>query len=183
MSYEELVKKVENLHGRIIKLEPFHAAKDETHSAIAKRVAELEAKVKSLDRLEQLESEMSTVRKTIKAYLMQFERIDDYVNELRDAYNSVRDTSLAHGKWLSLNEERHEIIERHEKDHRNVMRSLKAMIDAHTTLINTLLLDSNRLHQAYYHIFPERREQDNRVDQQLDALMFKPSPDAEPDKA
>jgi hypothetical protein len=40
-----------------------------------------------------------------------------------------------------------------------------------------------KLKDAYYHVFPERLAQDVKFEKQMDALMAKPSPSADPKKS
>ncbi|MGO9005291.1 MAG: hypothetical protein ACLQB4_05945 [Beijerinckiaceae bacterium] len=86
-------------------------------------------------------------------------------------------------KLLLLNDERGEILARHDKNHFEMLGHAKAMIDAHTDLIESLRLDMMQMRDAYYQVFPGRLEQDARLGRQLGALASKQVPDTDPKTA
>ncbi len=74
------------------------------------------------------------------------------------------------------------VLEGHKDNHYKMLDHLKAMIDAHTDLIDTLNGDMEKMHDAYYQVFPERLAQDVRFMKQIDAITSKPESGAKPKK-
>jgi hypothetical protein len=67
-----------------------------------------------------------------------------------------------------------EILELLKSQHRAAVAESELTQDMHRRL--------QKLNQVYYHVFPDRLEQDIRLQEQLNALNLKPAPDADPQK-
>ncbi len=161
MNHAEIIKKLEKLENRIIRMEPYMAAPGETHSGIVKRVIALEEKAATaagevssdiLERIVTLESQVK------KAYVV-FEIIDETMRKLNKNEEFLEHKIDKIGKLCALQNERIKYLE---KEHD----------------VERLDRDSMRLNQVYYHVFPERLSQDIKLKDQLNALNSKPAPDA-----
>jgi hypothetical protein len=65
----------------------------------------------------------------------------------------------------------------------DVLPHIQAILDIHRDQIDKVHLDIEKLHEAYYHVFPDRLKQDVLLGRQLDALTSPPASDADPKKA
>jgi len=151
------------------------------------RITDLEAKIATLQALVSQEAMRSAeLRKENEDFKRQvtifnkafeltdetFKRVDDYTQWLKEKVESTWKLTL-------LNDERAEILVRHDDCHGKMLGHAKAMIDAHTDQIKSLQLDMTQMRDAYYHIFPERLKQDVQWGRQFDALIPKPPPDTD----
>jgi hypothetical protein len=74
------------------------------------------------------------------------------------------------------------ILSKRGDDFIEMIKSLRAIIDIQDRAIERLQLDRMKFDEAYYHIFPDRLEQDVRLFDQLEALNSKPVPDVDSKK-
>jgi hypothetical protein len=61
----------------------------------------------------------------------------------------------------------------------SIIKRQQEMIDAMHVLLHETRCELQKLNQVYYHVFPDRLEQDVRLDEQLRALKIVPGADGE----
>ncbi len=128
---------------------------------------------------EEIINRFENIERILKAHSSVFNAIDKSVTAAWDAIEQLQRRSDNDGQWLDMIEKRLEILLRHDKEHKERYIDVMNRIDKNTAVIAALGSDTMRLNEVYYHVFPERLEQDNRLDRQLNALTAKPLPGAE----
>jgi ribosomal 50S subunit-associated protein YjgA (DUF615 family) len=147
------------------------------------RIAELEKQIESLKALldgeiaRSAEQRTDLIEKRLELLTLMKgldDRLAEHIERAQKWEQNNRDTRIEILQLivrLSKNDDLKPIIE-----------PLKGIVDVHRDQIDGILRDIMRLNDAYYHVFPERLAPDVRLLGQLDALTFKPKPDADPKK-
>lgn len=148
---------------------------------------EIDPRIKQLeDRLTKVEStftkDVSNLSERISTCADAIQVVAQTLPKTWDGIEKVQEDLDRAYKLLDLEDQRLVTLEKHDALHGEMLGHAKAMIDAHTGLIEDLLCDMMKMREAYYHVFPDRLPQDIRVFDQLDSLTSKPKPDAEPKK-
>jgi len=155
---EEIKNKFAELEAKIESLQSLVATKETEFKAHRNEWAEM--RIKDLELLEDVESRLV---KAVKYILHEL----GYGREREDEADETARKIPAGWRALDL-----EIFEK--------MAFLEAWLTVSDKRENFELI---KLKDAYYHVFPERLAQDVKFEKQMDALMAKPSPSADPKKS
>jgi hypothetical protein len=156
-------------------------SKDARIEILEKRITKLESML--TDEIAGLDKRTSTNVKFASANADAIRVICDRLPNIWDGIEKAHARLDDAWKLCALADERLKILEKHDECYKNMFEHSKAMIDVHTDQIQSLQRDMMQMRDVYYHVFPERAVQDVRFMDQLDAIISKPNPGADPEKS